>query len=210
MRLASQGHSHDWKGLSVRTPKLVGLAAVGLMALAACTNVQGAALYVGDERISEETLDAFVDDQVSSFISQGATEADIDFGQNREAAVLCVLFAELGRNMDLEAPDTSEAVTELDEECLHAQGALAAVAEEAEPRELTDSEQSVLADAGYEYETVPPEGRASLDAGAGLYTSLTEYIDRYDVRVNPRYGVDTFSVMTDELSELFEVEIPQR
>ena len=196
--------------MTVRTLKLAGLAAVGVAALTACTNVQGAALYVGDERVPEATIDGYVDDQVESYFEQGATQADIDYGANREAAVTCVLFAEIGRAEEMTAPDTSQAVSELDAECVEAQAYVSAIAEEAEPRELNDEELAFLRDAGYDWDSLRPTDQESLMVSAGLTDAISAYFEEYDVRVNPRFGVDSFSLMSEDLEGLFEVEIPQR
>ncbi|HLU27529.1 MAG TPA: hypothetical protein VKZ65_03750 [Glycomyces sp.] len=194
----------------MRTLKLAGVAAVGLAALTACSNVQGAALYVGDERVSEATIDGYVDDTVTSYVDQGATLADIDYASSREQAVLCLMFDALGKSLDLPEPDTAQAAEGLEERCMAAQTYLDTIASEAEPRELTEAELADVRALGFEFEQLPARNKADLMFSAGFADLLNEYIDEYDIRVNPRYGVDVFSVMPEELDGLFDVEIPQR
>ena len=194
----------------MRTLKLVGLAAVGLAALTACSNVQGAALYVGDERVSEATLDGYVDDTVTSYLDQGATLADIDYATSREQAVLCLMFDELGKSLDLPEPDTAQAASGLEERCLAAQTYLDTIAAETVPRDLTEAELADVRALGFEFDQLPAQNKADLMFSAGFADLLEEYIEEYDIRVNPRYGVDVFSVMPEELDGLFDVEIPQR
>ncbi|WP_156925770.1 hypothetical protein [Glycomyces arizonensis] len=194
----------------MRTLKLAGLAAVGVAALTACSNVQGAALYVGEERVSEASLDGYVDDTVTSYLDQGAAPADIDYAASREQAVLCLMFDELGRALDLPEPDTGQAVSDLDERCIAAQGYLNTIAADAEPRELTEPELAKLREIGFEFAQLPDQNKADLKFSAGFSDLLGGYIEEYDIRVNPRYGVDAFSVMPEELQGLFDVEIPQR
>lgn len=194
----------------MRTLKLVGAAAVGLMALAACSNVQGAALYVGDERISEETLDGYVDDTVTSYLDQGATGEDIDYAMTREQTVLCLVFDELGQRLDLPEPDTAAAVSELDERCMAGQAYLNTLAAESTPRELTDDELAQVSGLGWEFSQLQDQNKADLMFAAGFHDLLTDYVEEYDVRVNPRYGVEAYPLMPEELGGLFDVELPQR
>lgn len=196
--------------MTVRILKLAGLAAIGLAALTACSSMQGAALYIGDERVSEDVIDGYVDDTVTSYIEYGADPAEFDYAANREQTVLCLLFDELGKHLDLPEPDTGQAVSELDERCIAGQTHLNMIAAEAEPRELTEAERAELRRLGWEFAQLPPQNQADLMLSAGLADLLSEYIEEYDIRVNPRYGVDVFPVMPEELDGLFDVEIPQR
>ncbi|WP_460540354.1 hypothetical protein [Glycomyces halotolerans] len=194
----------------MRIGKLAGAAAVALGALTACGSLQGTAVFVGDERVSEATLDGFVDDSVSRSLDQGSTMAEIDYSQNREAAVLCVVLVELGEALDLEAADTGQAVSDLDEQCLLAQGYLTAIGQEVEPRELDEAQHAQLRDLGFGFEELPRENQVDLMNRAGLVAELQGYIDEYDVRVNPRYGVDSLNLSPEGLEGMFVVEIPQR
>ena len=194
----------------MRTLKLVGAAAVGLMALAACSNAQGTALYVGDERISEAALDGYVDDTVASYLDQGATSADIDYATTRERTVLCLVFDELGQRLDLPEPDTAAAASELDARCMAGQAYLNAIAEDSSPRELSDEELDQLRELGWDYSQLPAQNQADLMLTAGFHDLLTEYVEEYDIRVNPRYGVDSFPLLSADFDGLFDVELPQR
>ncbi|WP_155829969.1 hypothetical protein [Glycomyces tenuis] len=194
----------------MRTLKLVGLAAVGLAALTACGSAQGTALYVGDERISEATFDGYVDDTVGSYLDQGATLADISYADSREQAVLCLVFDELGRQLDLPEPDTAAAASELEAHCIAGQTYLNAIAAESEPRELTEDELAQVSELGWDFAELPDQNKMDLMLAAGFYDSLSGYVEEYDVRVNPRYGVDAYHVMPEELGGLFDVEFPQR
>jgi hypothetical protein len=120
------------------------VAAVGLLALGACGSEQGAALFVGDERVTEATLDGYVDGEVASYLEQGATMADISYGDSRQQAATFMLVAELGRALELPAPDTSEAVNESEALYLEAVGYYQVLAERAEPRDMTQAELEAL------------------------------------------------------------------
>jgi hypothetical protein len=210
MRLTSQRHSHERKGIIVRTLKLAGLAAVGLAALTACSNAQGTALYVGDERVSEATLDGYVDDTVDSYLEQGASPDDIDYANSRQQTVLCVVFDELGQRLDLPEPDTAAAQSDLEARCIAGQEYLNAIAAESEARELTEDELAHLRGLGWSFDELPEPNQQDLRHAAGFSDLLNGYIEEYDIRVNPRYGLDAYHVMPEELDGLFDVEIPQR
>lgn len=191
----------------MRIWKAAGISVVALGALTACGGVQGAGLFVDGERISEEVIDGYVDDQVDSYLEQGATEADIDFGSDRESVVLCVLFAELGRASDTESVEASD---NLESECTGAQAYIESVYQSAEPRELTDEELEHVQGLGGAFEQLPPDAQAELMLTAGFHDALIAQLEEYDVRVNPRYGVETFSLLNEQADGLFDVEIPQR
>jgi hypothetical protein len=116
------------------------VASVGLLALGACGSEQGAAMFVGDQRVTEATLDSYVDAEMSSYFEQGATLADVSYGDSRRQAAFVVLFAELGKAMGLEAPDTNNAADEVEALYMEAGKYYDEIAAAAEPRELTDAE----------------------------------------------------------------------
>lgn len=183
---------------------------VALGTLTACSGLQGAGMFVGGERISETTIDGYVDDQIESYVDQGATQADIDYGSNREAAVLCVMVSELGRQIGFDEPDTSEAVSELDAECISAGAYMEDFAAESEPRELNDAELAHMSRLGVPFEQMSPQEQANMMVYAGLSDTIADYLEEYDVSVNPRYGVDSLQLLSEEAEGLFSVEIPQR
>lgn len=128
----------------MRRLRLVAVAAVGLLALGACGSEQGAALFVGDERVTEATLDGFVDGEVASYLEQGATMADISYADSRQQAAIFMLFAELGRELELPAPDTGAAANENEALYLEAVGYYQTLSSRAEPRAMTQAELEAL------------------------------------------------------------------
>ncbi|GAB3999328.1 hypothetical protein GCM10029992_27790 [Glycomyces albus] len=90
----------------MRIWKAVGAAAVALGALTACSGVQGAGLFVGGERISEDVVDGYVDELATLQTEQGGGDlAGYDYSQERVAVVEFLVTAELGRELDLEKPE---------------------------------------------------------------------------------------------------------
>jgi hypothetical protein len=128
----------------VRKLRLVAVASVGLLALGACGSEQGAAMFVGDERVTEATLDGYVDGEVASYLEQGATLEDVSYGDSRQNAAAVVLYAELGQALELEAPDTNNAQSEFEALYMEAVKYRDELASSAEPRELTDDEAEAL------------------------------------------------------------------
>ncbi|HEX2142955.1 MAG TPA: hypothetical protein VHG10_00455 [Glycomyces sp.] len=128
----------------MRKLRLVAVASVGLLALGACGNEQGAALFVGDERVTEATLDGYVDGRVSSYLEQGATLAEVSYGDNRQEAAFIVLFAELGREIGLDAPETGSAENEYDARYIEAAAYYDNLSSRAEPRPMTEAELDAL------------------------------------------------------------------
>ncbi|WP_243900880.1 hypothetical protein [Glycomyces niveus] len=128
----------------MRKLRLVAVASIGLLALGACGSQQGAAMFVGDQRVTEATLDGYVDGEIDAYLEQGATLADISYGDSRTQAAAIVLVAELGRAIGLEAPDTHGAANELEAQLIEAGKYYDELTEAAEPRELTETEDDVL------------------------------------------------------------------
>lgn len=129
------------------------MAAVGLLGLGACGSEQGAAMFVGDERVTEATLDGYVDGEVDSYLEQGATLADISYGDSRLTTASIVLIAELGEAIGLEAPDTSDAADEFEARHIEAAAYYNEIAAAAEPREMTEAEtESLMAAVGSDQE----------------------------------------------------------
>ncbi|MDA1361646.1 hypothetical protein O1R50_18610 [Glycomyces luteolus] len=101
-------------------------------------------MFVGDQRVTEATLDGYVDGEVSSYLEQGATLEEVSYADSRQKAAFIVLFAELGQAMDLEAPDTSSAANEFEAQYIEAAKYYDEIAAAAEPREMTDVELEAL------------------------------------------------------------------
>jgi hypothetical protein len=120
------------------------VASVGLVALGACGSEQGAAMFVGDERVTEATLDGYVDGEVASYLEQGATLEDVSYGDSRQNAAAVVLYAELGHALDLEAPDTNNASSEFEALYMEAVKYRDELAATAEAREMTEDEAEAL------------------------------------------------------------------
>lgn len=101
-------------------------------------------MFVGDQRVTEATLDGYVDAEMDSYFEQGATLADVSYGDSRQKAAFIVLFAELGQAMDLETPDTNNAADEFEARYIEAAAYYDEIAAAAEPREMTDAELEAL------------------------------------------------------------------
>lgn len=227
----------------MRRHGLVAVVAVGLLALGACGSEQGAALFVGDERVSEATLDGYVDANVAPYFEQGATMADINYGDNRRQAAFIALFAELGQEIGLTAPETGSAANEFEALQLEAAAYYEALLVDAEPRAMTQEELEALntaisadqgllqfvveqwvaaqgltgqqleefyaaaqSDSNVITEVVWQWSQVQGAQNAGFADDLTEYLEEYDVSVNPRYGRLDISPIVG----VFEVEVPQR
>lgn len=127
----------------VRRLKLAGIAAMAVAALTACTNVQGAAVFVGDERIPEATVDGYVDEL--AVLQTESAEIDLagyDYTVDREFVVEYVVLAELGRAMELEKP--AEADETLQGLYYEGNAYRDALSREAEPRELSQAEVDAM------------------------------------------------------------------
>jgi hypothetical protein len=101
-------------------------------------------MFVGDERVTEATLDGYVDGEISSYLDQGATLADVSYGDSRHQAAFIVLIAELGRQIGLEAPETKGAANEYEAQYLEAVEYYEVLSSQAEPREMTEAESEAL------------------------------------------------------------------
>jgi hypothetical protein len=128
----------------VRKLRLVAVASVGLLALGACGSEQGAAMFVGDQRVTEATLDGYVDGEVASYLEQGATLEEVSYGDSRQNAAAVVLFAELGHALDLEAPNTNDAANEFEALYIEAVTYRDELVQSAEAREMTEAEAEAL------------------------------------------------------------------
>ena len=128
----------------MRKLRLVAVASVGLLALGACGSEQGAAMFVGDQRVTEATLDGYVDGEVDMYLDQGATIEEISYGDSRQKAAFIVLFAELGQAMGLEAPDTNSAADEFEARYIEAAAYYDEIAAAAEPRAMAEAEAEAL------------------------------------------------------------------
>ncbi|MCH7231669.1 hypothetical protein L0U85_12525 [Glycomyces sp. L485] len=131
----------------MRILRSAGLAAIGVAALTACSNLQGAAMYVGDERVPEATVDGLVDQVVDVRAEQGEDLAIHDYTGDRQQAVVFLLYTELGREIGLEAPDTSGAANEFDALYMEASGYYSDLSAQAEPRPFTEGELAALDEA---------------------------------------------------------------
>jgi hypothetical protein len=101
-------------------------------------------MFVGDERVTEATLDGYVDGEIASYLEQGATLEDVSYGDSRQNAAAVVLFAELGRALELEAPNTNDAANEFEAVYIEAVKYRDELVEAAEAREMTEAEAEAL------------------------------------------------------------------
>ncbi|MQM25033.1 hypothetical protein [Glycomyces albidus] len=189
----------------MRTLRLAGVAAVGLLVLGACGSQQGAALFVGDERVTESTIDGYVSTIADFREEQGEDLAIHDYSADREQVVVYVLYSELGRAVGLEPAETGGA-DELETIALEAEQYFQQLVERSEPRSLTDAEIEAAQAAAETDANVAGYSQGDLELLAGFTDDLAGYIEEYDISVNPRYGEFDLS----PLPSVFPVEVPQR
>lgn len=187
------------------TFRLAAVASVGLLALGACGNEQGAALFVGDERVTETTIDGYVA-TIADFRSEQGEDLTIhDYSGDREQVVVYVLYSELGHAIGLDEVDTAGS-DELEAIALEAEEYFQTLVAESEPRPLTDEDIARLTEAAATDPEVAGYTEADLELLAGFTDDLNAYIEEYDISVNPRYGAFDLS----PLPSVFPVEVPQR
>ncbi|WP_246039680.1 hypothetical protein [Glycomyces buryatensis] len=190
----------------MRTLRLVTVASVGLLALAACGSQQGAAMFVGDERVSEATVDGYVE-QVAEFREeQGEDLTMFDYSSDREQAAVFTLYTELGRQLELEAPGSPADADELDALIAEASSYYETLLAQAEPRALTEAEVEAVITSAQSNTELANLTQEQAEQLAGFSDDMNEYVEEYDIAVNPRYG----HVDLSPIPGVFEVEIPQR
>jgi hypothetical protein len=190
----------------VRTLRLAGIAVAATLGLAACSVDQGAALFVGDERIPQSTVDDHVDRLADMQTEVEAELAGYDYTGDREMVIFLMLYTELGRALGLTAADTSGASDVTEALYLEGVGYASELQSQAEPRELNDAEIRALADAGFPIDQLTPDDQYYVMTMAGFADDLDGYVQQFDIRVNPRYGVDSIPL----IDGVIEVAIPQR
>lgn len=180
------------KGRTVRKLKAAGVVLVGLLALSACGSQQGAAMFVDGERVPESTVDGYVDSEVDTYLDQGATVADIRYGDSRNQAATVVLIAELGRAAGLEASGASSG-NEYEALRQEAGEYYQALQERAEPRTMTTAELEALSEAVAADEEL-------LRGIVGEWLNSQEMTDEELYEFNQSAGTDP-SVITDAVWE---------
>ncbi|GAA1668653.1 hypothetical protein GCM10009830_13060 [Glycomyces endophyticus] len=189
----------------MRTLRLAGAASIALLALGACGSQQGAALFVGDERVSEDTIDGYVTTIADLRAEQGEDLSIHDYSGDREQVVVYVLYSELGQALDLDA-ESGAGSDELEAIAVEAESYFQQLVERSEPRALTESEMEAAIAAAETDANVAGYTQADLELLAGFTDDLAGYIEEYDISVNPRYGDFDLS----PLPSVFPVEVPQR
>ncbi|GAA2302907.1 hypothetical protein GCM10009853_069540 [Glycomyces scopariae] len=189
----------------MRTLRLAGAASVALLALGACGSQQGAALFVGDERVPETTIDGYVSTIADFRADQGEDLGIHDYSGDREQVVVYVLYSELGEALDL-TPVSSAGADGLEAIAVQAEDYFQQLVERSEPRPLTESETAAAAEAAATDANVAAYTQADFELLAGFTDDLAGYIEEYDISVNPRYGDFDLS----PLPSVFPVEVPQR
>ncbi|RRS00163.1 hypothetical protein [Glycomyces terrestris] len=189
----------------MRTLRLAGAASAGLLVLGACGSQQGAALFVGDERVPETTIDGYVATIADFRAEQGEDLAIHDYAGDREQVVVYVLYTELGEAVGLE-PVSDTGADELETIALEAENYFQQLVGRAEPRALTADEIEAVAAAAATDANVAGYTQTDLELLAGFTDDLAGYVEEYDVSVNPRYGEFDLS----PLPSVFPVEVPQR
>ncbi len=178
-------------------------AAVGLLALGACGNEQGTALFIGGERITETTVDGYVDESVERWGDPDQELYTYDLSGNRNSVVLIMIFSELGHAVGLDPVPGDDGLQTLINEYNTYTGEFF---EQAEPRELTQAEMEAAVAAAATNENLANASLEDLQQLAGYTDDLNEYVEEYDISVNPRYG----KLDLGPLPSVFPVEVPQR
>lgn len=181
------------------------MAAVGLLVLGACGSQQGAALFVGDERVPESTVDGYVETIADYREDMGENLAVYDYAGDRQLVVVYVLYSELGQAVGLEPVETGS-VDDLEAVALEFEEYYRELGQRAEPRPLTDAEKEAASAAAATDANVAGYTEADLEFFAGFTDDLAEYIEEYDISVNPRYG----DIDISPVPSVFPVEVPQR
>ncbi|WP_460495501.1 hypothetical protein [Glycomyces tarimensis] len=192
----------------MRTLKLAGLAAVGVAALTACSNVQGAAVFVDDERVPEDTVDAYVDELATLRTeASGMDLVGYDYSLDRELVVEVVVITELGRTLDLENPEGGD--DSIEAKYAERNAYINALMQDVEPRELTQDEIDAITVAAQQDQQIADTIQQQPEVFnyyAALSDELAGYVEEYDVAASPRYG----EVAITLIPGVFEVEVPQR
>jgi hypothetical protein len=189
----------------VRGYRLGAVASLLLLALGACGSQQGAALFVGDERVPETTIDGYVTTIADFRAEQGEDLSIHDYAGDREQVVVYVLYSELGQAVGLDPADSAGA-DELEAIALEAEQYFQQLVAQSEPRPLTDAEIEAATAAAATDANVAGYSQGDLELLAGFTDDLAGYIEEYDISVNPRYGDFDLS----PLPSVFPVEVPQR
>lgn len=182
---------------------MAAVASVGLLALAACGTEQGAAMFVGDERIAETTVDGYVDSVAELRVQQGQDLYFYDYSGDRYSVVVYMIYSELGHAVGLDPVPGDDELQVLAQEY---EAYTSEFYAEAEPRELTQAEMEAAVAAASTNENLANASIEDLEHLAGFTDDLAAYVEEYDISVNPRYG----QVDISPLPSVFPVEVPQR
>jgi hypothetical protein len=162
-------------------------------------------MFVGDERVTESTIDGYVSTIADLRTEQGEDLSIHDYSGDRNQVVVYVLYTELGEAVGLESASGGEPA-DLEAISLQAEANFQELVSMSEPRELTDAEIEALNAAAAGDPNVAGYTEADLMLLAGFTDDLAGYVEEYDIAVNPRYGEFDLS----PLPSVFPVEVPQR
>lgn len=206
------------------------VAALGLAlasSLAACRVEPGAAVFVGDVRITDTDVDEIVDEAIETLTADAPEQArDFPVGDVRDLAVDALTVVELGTQVakDTGAEPDPDAGQHLQEHMLHsvlpedsrfaalqveAAGYRAMLLESAEPvtpepEEAEAMAEQIIAASGADPDPAHIEQLSGVliheehgQLAVGQHRLLADYVDEYDVTVNPRYGSNFIVVEFD-------------
>ncbi|GAA4919507.1 hypothetical protein LX16_4345 [Stackebrandtia albiflava] len=220
--------------------RLVLAAVLGIAAAAtvsACRVEQGAALFVGDVRVTDTQISEVVDSVPTELFTSGPDQMTTGFGGVRQQVMEAFVVVELGRQVAADTgatPDeTADATaregwtqrTGLPEDnpfvalLGEAEGYRAMLKQGAEPAAPTDEEVADVA-ANFIAVTGQPLDEASISQLAvtlngetgqrivGERRQLADYVAEYDVQTNPRYGRVSVISFYDPSGVMLTVPVP--
>ncbi|QSB04581.1 hypothetical protein [Natronoglycomyces albus] len=191
---------------------MAGLGLTATLALTGCQVEQGAAVFVGDERIDEEVVDSYIDEHLQARGFDLAEQGHADFSEERQSLVAAVTWVELGRQMGLDSegiltpawsdPGTIEQL--FTEESVYRGQIVSALLEDHIPDQITDehlqSVQNDLTEHGLHGEINPEYQHLPLLVALSLASEdLSEQVGDYDIKINPRYGDVRLELLPEEI-----------
>lgn len=203
----------------------VATAAAALLALLAAVvprlldqgpDLDGAALVVGDQVVSEETVDRHLD-----WIAEYSGDpSDFDYEGHRPWVIRWFLMMELGEQIGLKSPDFEPEDGAAYKPYHTAVHYFHEIAERAEPRDPSTEEIAVLAEMDIDYGTLEADERQVVMELAATSELLRTYIEEYRIMVDSQHGPDVLLVgpelpfspdedPEDPFGGVFNVKLPQ-
>lgn len=218
----------DMRHNSARKRGLLTITGVGLtavLALSGCQVEQGAAIFVGDERIEENVVDSYLDEVVEQQDLDLPELEEADVTDWRQEHVGMIVWVELNRQRGHEAANVTTAswgdspsLSDLENETDAYIGGLLEEIDESELEEYQDTIVDIYAteygldlSAFMEEAETNPELAAEVENQLAIFAVMAQahaltnvmqtYVDESDVTVNPRYGSVEFSFHPPDLEQ---------